>query len=72
MSIETDITHAIIGSQRFDRDGNGKRGNPVGYDIFAVTGHVTIGDTVYLTLQSHGWVRSKEALIERQIRDSSI
>jgi hypothetical protein len=64
----SDITKAIMLSHRVELIDSSKR--CVGYDIFHIVGHTTIGDEVYLVLGNAGWVRSKDALIERQQRQS--
>ena len=69
--ITSEITHAITLSRREEWMTVGKAPTTVhgrfqvGYDVWKITGHRHVGEHVYLTLESAGWVRSLDLLRER-------
>ena len=62
--MQSTIHYALTGSNRFERDAHGRKGPPVGYDVYEITGHTQVGEVVFLTLKPVRWVRHKESLAD--------
>ncbi len=62
--MESPVEYALVPSKRFDRLPDGRPGPPVGFDVYAITGHTQVGETVFLTMKLVRWVRYTDSLTD--------